>query len=433
MYILQSSSPIIIIYFVSNLLLDYLKKKRTLDTEEVLEDRFVEHSPDEKKVPLDYFREKHRHDRRKGHLDHSKKKHTHDTKKGHVDHSKKKPTPDTKKGHEKHLRKKPTPDTKKYRKKFVYYTQTEECVPKYLTRKYTLGDGSRLDFFVLSYRKPCKSPLTPSHFHYIFTDKNTTWASGRNTIFEYVKLLGLRYMYHIFIDDDAQLFFTKTLEDSSLEPEEFKNNSPLFKRALRVKNKGRSPWRELEDTLLQKRPAVMATNMILPGFMEASKNIQERNYKMICAPGSKMPEITPTFFFDTIIIAYHEKALPLVMPMSTMFDFVNWDTAAHIQMFKTKALFHKQVITHWGLCVINDVHRSYPRNPYPVDFMKRYFEEAEPGLEFILDERDRVVVPFSYGARGYWTNVFFKDKVVCSDSVKFPVTDYYKNEGNVNA
>ncbi len=110
--------------------------------------------------------------------------------------------------------------------RFVYLTQTENCIPTYLRSPIMIGDSEacQCDVIILSYKLP--------HVQYIFnSSKSTTWTVGRNLLYEAAKERKEKYIHYIFMDDDVKL----TMKD---------------------KKSTQNPWRMNEESLKTFQPAV---------------------------------------------------------------------------------------------------------------------------------------------------------------------------------
>ena len=97
---------------------------------------------------------------------------------------------------------------------FIYLTQTEQCLPLNLVD--SIGDNyaCNCDVIVLSYKAECKE-LTPSHVTYVY-EPQSTWGSGRSTLYVCALNRAASYHYYVFLDDDI------TLKFNDLTPPEMK-------------------------------------------------------------------------------------------------------------------------------------------------------------------------------------------------------------------
>ena len=180
--------------------------------------------------------------------------------------------------------------------------------------------------FVNSFREVCDYEDSPKHIHYIF--KRTTWSEGRNLVYNHAKVTGRQYRYHIFMDDDAFPIHTShTIQFKEEFPgpyfsDRYIQSEKGLKDAISREEDGYSAWRLFEDDLLRHSPAFAVTNYI-EGFKESRVRIQE-NWKIVCAKGKEMPWIVPTFYLDEIFIAFHNEALPILLPYTTIFEKITW-------------------------------------------------------------------------------------------------------------
>lgn len=224
-------------------------------------------------------------------------------------------------------------------KPFAYYIQTEKCLPPYLLETIALGDASRCDVYVNSYKEECNSKSIPKHISYFFNSK-TTWTSGRNFLYEKVKATKRQYFYHIFMDDDVVPIFTEHVVQFGKTFSHREGDVNLFqdyvqsKRGLQdaiyVEKEGRSAWRHFEDDLLINSPAFSVTNLIrLPDGFE-SRLRMHKHWEEVCASGKAMPHVVPTLYFDELFIAFHREALPIMLPYTIMFDTISWHLSGKI-------------------------------------------------------------------------------------------------------
>jgi len=116
---------------------------------------------------------------------------------------------------------------------FIYLTQTEQCLPLNLAN--SIGDSytCNCDVVVLSYKAECKE-LTPSHVTYVY-EPQSTWGSGRNTLYFCALNRAASYHYYMFLDDDI------TLKFNALTP---------------AKMKKMHPFKAVQEWLLDYEPAV---------------------------------------------------------------------------------------------------------------------------------------------------------------------------------
>ena len=89
--------------------------------------------------------------------------------------------------------------------RFLYLSQTEGCLPTSLLTGDVIGNETacRCDVLVLSYKRTCNENHH-KHVEYLF-NSSTSWASGRNFLYEKAKKRGKAYLYYIFLDDDVSL------------------------------------------------------------------------------------------------------------------------------------------------------------------------------------------------------------------------------------
>ena len=216
-------------------------------------------------------------------------------------------------------------------KPFAYYVLTEKCLAPYLYESVALGNSSRCDVFVNSFKAKCDDQNFPPHITYLFDD-TTTWSAGRNLLYYHVKSTGKQYFYHIFMDDDVIPVYTEHLikfRNTEMKGDEYADISVPYlksekglKDAIYIIKDGKSAWRQFEDDLLFESPAFAVTNYVV--YNVESRLLIKRQWKEVCAKGKEMPWIVPTFYLDELFIAFHQEALPVMLPYTTMFEKLSW-------------------------------------------------------------------------------------------------------------
>jgi len=318
-------------------------------------------------------------------------------------------------------------------KPFVYYVLTEKCLPTYLLEFIALGDDSRCDVFVNSYKEECDDKRNQKHITYFFNSK-TTWTSGRNFLYEKVKSTKRQYFYHVFMDDDIVPIFTRHVIDFGKTFSHREGDVSLFQDYVQsrkglndakyVEENGKSAWREFEDDLLIHSPAFGVTNLIrLPDGFE-SRLRMHKHWEEVCGNEKEMPWIMPTLYFDELFIAFHREALPIMLPYSTMFDSISWHLSGIVNIFRARALLYKQGIANYKISVVNYKHRFYPRGKVPLNLLRQYLLADGKQIDGLIDERDLDWRKFS--SWDQWEKVFMHTKDLCSAPVKFPVWRHYR-------
>ena len=229
--------------------------------------------------------------------------------------------------------------------RFLYLVQTESCLPSNLRSAETIGDPRicNCDVLVLSYRSACReTPL--DHVKYIF-DSETTWATGRNVLFEAAMRMKEKYWYYIFIDDDIIL-------ESTL--------------------KNADPWRVYEDFLKQVEPAVGGVDCTCYPFLEHAHNARRTQG---CGP---MPSFYyPSPRFDAAFNGFHYQAIEYILPYSNKLDHYHWSLAALYASIKMELFFAGHAVLHTQLYVTNTKHRPYTRNEFSPRLIVSVLEAIE--------------------------------------------------------
>ena len=220
--------------------------------------------------------------------------------------------------------------------RFLYLTQTEQCLPDQL--KLAIGNSSicQCHVVVLSYKKKCDED---SHVMYIY-DPNTTWTTGRNLLF-YTFIHNMtnrqeKYLYYIMMDDDIDVRWMEKLR-------------PTFS----TKN----PWRSYEAFLRKVRPPIAALE-INDWFLHRMDRIHQKKDCPI------HPEYNPAVYIDPAIVAYHYQAVDHVLPYWSKLDNVTWWFSNVYNNMWNDICFHGQVVVHRQLMAFNPKHRPYPRRHF---------------------------------------------------------------------
>ena len=183
---------------------------------------------------------------------------------------------------------------------FLYLIQTEECFPEHLNRNDVIGSASacRCDVLILSFKKRC-TITPPVHVEYVF-NSSTSWAEGRNVLFEIATARTKNYLYYIFMDDDII----------------------LEEKVSRSSKNGKKPnnWRRFENFLKRVQPAI--------GAVDADNNIRlEDTYRgrrqRQCAWKEKT-DYLPAPRYDPAFNAFHHKAVKYLLPYPSQFDNLSW-------------------------------------------------------------------------------------------------------------
>ena len=229
---------------------------------------------------------------------------------------------------------------------FIYLTQTERCLPLNLNASIGDNEACNCDVIVLSYKEQCQE-LTPSHVAYVY-DPQSTWSSGRNTLYFTALNRTPGYHYYIFLDDDVTLTF------NDLTPPEMKKMQPI---------------RAIEEWLLDYEPAVGVLD-----YAQHSAKWTLIRRKLICGV-SDSSLVLPVVWFDAIFHAFHYKAVAHILPYSTQHDKKSWWMSA-LRIFPLVELkFRGQALLFAAVTAKNPKHRQYPRDAKQFDDMWRIFVE----------------------------------------------------------
>ena len=267
--------------------------------------------------------------------------------------------------------------------RFAYNILTESCLSDYWLSNETLGDGSVCDcrVYVNSFSEPCSTNNTPSHVKYIH--QKNTWTEARNLLYSLTKSEeeseGSRFIYHIFLDDDAVLSYTADYLTA------FNGTKPTQ----------RHPFREFEEFLQTKQPAIA-----VPGYDNPSQNNPDevkRVYKEQCATPREDPWMYKYHLTDAIFIAYHKCAVKHIFPMEAKWDNHSWWISALLRQYKETVLFRDSAVVDMRVIAGNSMHRSYPRGKMPSEVITdstEYFNGSFLGVDHLIPSQYRVFNSF---------------------------------------
>ena len=226
---------------------------------------------------------------------------------------------------------------KKKKDNFLYMTMTEKCLPNHLTSSRAFANATACDceVMVLSYKQPCND-ASLQHVKYIF-NSSTSWATGRNLLYELAMQKEKEFLYYIFMDDDIDLEM-KTKDTTN-------------------------PWRAFEKSLLLYEPAVAAPPWPEGGCSNWCLSALYSHRRRLGCP-LKADEITdfiPTVHYDAAFEALHRRAVSHLLPHLTQYDEVSWWFAHRSVEMKSEIMFQGSVVAHTFVTSVNRKHRPYPK------------------------------------------------------------------------
>lgn len=211
------------------------------------------------------------------------------------------------------------------------------------------------DAFVLSWNNPDDSRSD------LFVP-NSTWASGRNALYEYVRQRelqqGWEYEYYIFMDEDA----------IRLECDD--NIATFHQHGLRPFDHRRRCWSAFEERLLRDRPALAVPHAKdVPLFQTYNRNTSE---EAVCI-----------FKFDAQLNAFARHAARAVLPYLT-FGGRTWTSGAKVVNHRIAATYAGDVLMFPQFYLSNKEHRKYAgsgkhggMSKFPEDLRYRIVEDEE--------------------------------------------------------
>ena len=234
--------------------------------------------------------------------------------------------------------------------RFLYLTQTENCIPTYLKSPEVIGDSDacQCDVIILSYKQKC-ADTSLRHVQYIFnSSKSTTWTVGRNLLYEAAKERKEKYMYYIFMDDDLEL---KSM----------------------IKNSAHNPWRMYEKSLKTFQPAVV----IIPLDNEYRGFSTENLSKGV---NCELTVYVQIYHMDAILNAFHYQVMDHILPYTPKYDSVSWWYSQLFTMIRCNILFNGEVVIDPRLRIRNPKHRSYPRTLLTHDIYHNIVVDIRPEI-----------------------------------------------------
>lgn len=197
-------------------------------------------------------------------------------------------------------------------KEFIYLVQGQaDFIKKYLD----LADRDSSDAVFLTYDQPVNgATFLP----------NSTWAQGRNKLFEIALNTG-SYRYYIFCDDDI----------------EFKIGG----------------WDKFERNLKDLAPAIA-----VPVFIPKTKK----------TPLSRL-KYQSFLINDEQLMAFHNKVFTdgVILPYYTQFDHLHWWASCEIQEILIQNFYPYDSIQFNDIHVINRASRRYPHLAQNIDYFKK--------------------------------------------------------------
>ena len=226
-------------------------------------------------------------------------------------------------------------------KPFIYLTQATQCIPPLKASARQIGDPKtcNCDVIVLSYRKECgQKNKNFAHITYLF-DPTTTWASGRNVLYNAAMKRKPGYHYYIFIDGDT------VFEFNGFTPQEMKKLPP---------------FRVFEQWLLDYEPALGVADY---WRLTAAEAIQRR--KTLCRINEDRPMVVPVVWFDGCLNAYHYEAVSHILPYPHLDREKSWYIPNRHIMSAMELKFGGQAMMFVPLTIVNLDHTDYPKSTKP--------------------------------------------------------------------
>lgn len=265
-------------------------------------------------------------------------------------------------------------------KRFIYLVQGQaDLIEKYLH----LADRDSADAIFLTY----DTPLTGTTFF-----PNSTWAQGRNKLFEIALEKEGNYLYYIFCDDDIA----------------FKSGD----------------WDKFEEQLMKYQPAIAVP-------------LCEKTEK------TRLKGLPYQAFLcnDEQLIAFNHQVVKdgIVLPYQDQFDDIHWWASCDIQQILIQTFYHFDSVQFNNIHVSNECSTRYP---WQAQGAKIYQKQIRDWLaaQFLQNYRDLVLpskrnlplilwrtlifylrhlVRYTTSVHDYSVSEQRKRKVLCHDSQLF--------------
>ncbi|XP_064400405.1 uncharacterized protein LOC135346641 [Halichondria panicea] len=246
--------------------------------------------------------------------------------------------------------------------RFIYLTQTENCIPTYLKSPKVIGDSEacQCDVIILSYKTKCADTSLP-HVQYIF-NSSKTWTTGRNLLYKTAKERKEKYIHYIFMDDDVRLI-------------------PVDKRSTQ------NPFRMYEKSLKTFQPAVVIILDDSGRCKFPKKIISERS-------NCEVTGYLQIYRIDGLFIAYHYQVIDFILPYEPRYDSVSWWYSQEYTNVVLNIRLNGQVVTDPRFITPNPKHRSYVQkypgqdafNQFVADIRSEEPEKYRNSVEPILQQ-----------------------------------------------
>ncbi|XP_032233638.1 uncharacterized protein LOC116615986 [Nematostella vectensis] len=243
---------------------------------------------------------------------------------------------------------KPTEKKDLRNKNFLYLVQAESCLPLHLLKANLLGNGDDRDAMVLTWKSECRQRQgeSLSHISYIF-DKNQTWGSGRNLLFQRGLKRRNTYLYYIFLDEDIEFSFTENVTKRDI----YNSTSPLT---------------SFENFLKGLEPAVGLANFC----SRCGRFLPDSSYvaSSCCSPrpiNGILPSVLPvSITFDAAFNAFHRNAVKYLLPYKLNYENTSWWESQKYIILASDVLFRGRVLRYNTVTALNTIHRNYPKQQY---------------------------------------------------------------------
>lgn len=249
-------------------------------------------------------------------------------------------------------------------KPFIYLTQAVQCISPLKASAKQIGDpkSCNCDVIVLSYRKQCgEKNKTSVHITYLF-NRSTTWASGRNVLYNAAMKRKPGYHYYIFVDGDTDFKFNK------YAPQEMEKLTPL---------------RAFEEWLLDYEPALGVTD-----YRRLSAEGAFKRRQNLCGIHDNTTLTLPIVSFDGCLNAYHYKAITHILPYPSLDRRKSWYIPNKHIMSAVELKFRGQAMMFVPLTIINLGHGPYPRKESNISgYWREFIDKIKDTAPLVYRDR----------------------------------------------
>ena len=190
---------------------------------------------------------------------------------------------------------------------------------------------------------------------------NSTWTTGRNKMFEYIKENNLDYDYYVFCDDDLSfnLDSIKKFEESA---NLLRNYPILYPRH----------W-SYSTTDIRKIPSWEVGQY-------SGKGMENLNW-----------EYQTVDWFDGACNAFSKESLYKLLPYETNYDNINWHMSQLMMILKANYFYRNKIVQMNKVYIKNVGHSKYPKQDLDKKQLVFTYVENKIGTHFEMSDGIEIV------------------------------------------